>query len=160
MSILKVTATHFILISVSFGEIPEHEINEFAGLFDFRAVDWNHLDHGNPDDYFADSRVMYDTLYETVLYIRSDNANDLINNEIKLQKLKIYNRFIKQLGLFRRANSGDLHKMSTMQRRSNQKRHTLRKVWSGNERNSTARSLNPVADNQWILLNELFDQKS
>ena len=117
-----------------------------------------YLDH--TDDYFADSTVMYDTLYETVLYIRSDNANDFINNEIKLQKLKIYNRFIKQLGLFRRANSGDLHKMSTMQRRSNQKRDTLRKVWSGNGKNSTARSVNPVADNQWILLNELFDQKS
>ena len=91
-----------------------------AGLFDFRSTNSYH--DVKTDDFFADSNIMYDTLYETVLNTDSATVNDVISNETKIQKINTYARFLKQLSLFRILNAGDLVRMT------GQKRHTWRNI--------------------------------
>ena len=90
---------------------------------------------------------MYDTLYETVLNINSGTANDKISNETKIQKIKTYNRFLKQLSLLRKLNTDDLLPMTKVQ---GQKR-----------RNNIQLNNNSLKENsrQWNLLTKFFYQK-
>ena len=129
-----------------YGQAPDQQLESF-GLFDFRSTNRNHDFKTN--HFFTDSNIMYDTLYETVLNTDSATTNDFISEETKIQKVKTYARFIKQLSLFRILNDDDLLQMTKV---SGQKRRIFKNIQI-NE--------NSLKENsrQWNLLTKFFYQK-
>ena len=112
MSSIKIFTNWTFLFCLISGQAPDQQLESF-GLFDFRSTNINN--DVKTVDFFADSNIMYDTLYETVLNTNSGTANDNISNETKIQKIKTYNRFLKQLSLLRKLNTDDLLPMTKVQ---------------------------------------------
>ena len=155
MSPLKILINYsFLFWGKNFGLVAEQAHDqklENFGLFEWnRWTNLHSIDDSKTDDFFADSNIMYDTLYETVLNTKSDTVNDFISNETKIQKIKTYSRFIKQLGLFKIANSDELLQMTKV---PGHKRQTLRKI------NLNANGLTSKTSDHWTLLAEFFHQK-
>ena len=144
MSPLKIFTNWVFLYCLISGQAPDQQLESF-GLFDFRSTNSYH--DVKTVDFFADSNIMYDTLYETVLNINSGTANDKISNETKIQKIKTYNRFLKQLSSLRKLNTDDLLPMTKVQ---GQKR-----------RNNIQLNNNSLKENsrQWNILTKFFYQK-
>ena len=143
MSPLKFLCKCCFLFGIIFGKVHDQQLDEIR-LFDFRSI--------NPavtDDFFADSTIMYNTLYETVLDTDSGMTDDLISNETKIQKIKTYSRFLKQLGVFKIANADDLSKMTKLSAR---KRRTIRKIQLNTD------SLKSETSGHWSLLSKLFHE--
>lgn len=140
---LKILCKWCLLVDLILGRVHGQQLDDI-GLFDFRST--------NPavtDDFFADSTVMYDTLYETVIDTDSGMTDDLISNEMKIQKIKTYSRFLKQLGSFKIANADDLSKMTKLSAR---KRRTFRKIQPNTD------SLESQTSGHWTLLSKLFHE--
>ena len=131
-----------------YGQAPDQQLESF-GLFDFRSTNRNH--DFKTDHLFTDSNIMYDTLYETVLNTDSASTNDFISDETKIQKVKTYAQFLKQLSLFRilPVNGDDLRRMTKV---PGQKR----RIFKNFEINKNSLKEN---SRQWNLLTKFFDQK-
>ena len=143
MSPLKILCKWCFLFGIISGKVQDQQFDNI-GLFDFRST--------NPamtNDFFADSTIMYDTLYETVLDTDSGITDDLISNETKIQKIKTYSQFLKQLGSFKKANADDLFKMTKLSAR---KRRTFRKIQLNTD------SLKSETSGHWTLLSKFFHQ--
>ena len=143
MSPLKIFCKWCFLFGIIFGRVHDQQFDDI-GLFEFRSTN-----AAVTDDFFADSTVMYDTLYETVLDTDSGITDDLISNEMKIQKIKTYSRFLKQLGSFKIANADDLSKMTKLSAR---KRRTFRKIQLNTD------SLKSETSGHWTLLSNFFHQ--
>ena len=155
MSPLKILINcSFLFFGKNFGLVAEQAHDQ--KLANFGLFEWNKwtnlhsIDDSKTGDFFADSNIMYDTLYETVLNTKSDTVNDFISSETKIQKIKTYSRFIKQLGLFKIANSDELLQMTKV---PGHNRQTLRKI------DINANGLTSKTSDHWTLLAEFFRQK-
>ena len=148
MSPLKIFTNWAFLFCLISGQAPGQQL-ESLGLFDFRSAYRNH--DFKTDHFFTDSNIMYDTLYETVLNTDSASTNDFISDETKIQKVKTYAQFLKQLSLFRilPVNGDDLRRMTKV---PGQKR----RIFKNFEINKNSLKEN---SRQWNLLTKFFDQK-
>ena len=105
MTMIKYVAVFLFSSFPVFGIVPDQELPDgpdLVGLFDFRTFDWNHVANSRDDDIFTDSKIMYDTLHENILVTDFDSTKNFISYETKVQKMKIYYRFLKHLSLFKR----------------------------------------------------------
>ena len=146
MSLLKIFTDWTFLFCLISRQAAGQQLERF-GIFDFRSANRNH--DFKTDHFFTDSNIMYDTLYETVLNTDSATTNDFISEETKIQKVKTYARFIKQLSLFRILNDDDLLQMTKV---SGQKRRIFKNIQI-NEHSLKENS------RQWNLLAKFFYQK-
>ena len=78
---------------------PMYDI--MVGLFDFKPS--NRILKAN--DIFVDPKMMYETLYKTVLC--DDSMTETISDKTKIRLMKPYNRLFKQLSLYKKPNAGD-----------------------------------------------------
>ena len=153
MSFLNVQATFLFLLCPIFGEIPKQGMDKLVDLFlaidDGHGMDNSWYGYNMDNDFFADPKVMYGSLFKSVL---NDPKANLIS-ETRLIKIKTYSRFLKQLSSYKRVTNNDLLQMT--KGRSNQKRSSVRKLRSGNANENSPKS---KAENAWSLLNKLFDE--
>ena len=153
MSFLNVQATFLFLLCPIFGEIPKQGMDKLVDLFlaidDGHGMDNSWYGYNMDNDFFADPKVMYGSLFKSVL---NDPKANLIS-ETRLIKIKTYSRFLKQLSSYKRVTNNDLLQMTKTQGRSNQKRSL--KFRSGNANENSPKS---KAENAWSLLNKLFDE--
>ena len=147
---LKVVMNCSLVFCLIAGQALNQKL-ESLGLFEFRSTNWNSVADSKTDNFFADSNTMYDTLYETVLNTDSASTNDFISDETKIQKVKTYAQFLKQLSLFRilPVNGDDLRRMTKV---PGQKR----RIFKNFEINKNSLKEN---SRQWNLLTKFFDQK-
>ena len=147
MSLFKIFTNWTFLFCLISGQAPDQQLESF-GLFDFRSANRNH--DFKTDYFFTDSNIMYDTLYETVLNTDSATTNDFISDETKIQKVKTYAQFLKQLSLFRILNGDDLLRLTKV---PGQKRRIFKNIQI-NE--------NSLKENsrQWNLLTNFFNKNN
>ena len=119
-----------------FGKVPEQENLDLFGLLDFRTFDWNHVANSRDDDIFTDSKIMYGTLHENILVTDFDSTKNFISYETKVQKMKIYYRFLKHLSLFKRLaiyfnwKTVKVNQPKTEERSMIRSEQPCRKTWS------------------------------
>ena len=94
------TAFYFLVFNFAQKTVESHTVDPMydimVGLFDFKPS--NRILKAN--DIFVDPKMMYETLYKTVL-------TETISDETKIQLMKPYSRLFKQLSLYKKPNAGD-----------------------------------------------------
>ena len=94
----------FLVLSI-FGRksVESHTVDPLydimVGLFDFKPS--NRILEAN--DIFVDPKMMYETLYKTVLC--DDSMTETISDETKIRLMKPYSRLFKQLSLYKKPNA-------------------------------------------------------
>ena len=114
-------------------------------MFDFGTLNWNHVTDGQDDIFFTDSKIMYDTMQETFEVVDFDSTKNFISNKTKFQKIKIYNRFLKHLSMFKRLGT----------ERTSKSR--VRTALSENAKYQNARFLDLKVKNEWNLFTQFFN---
>ena len=147
-----------------FGIVPDQEIPDLVGLFDFRTFDWNHVADTHNDDVFTDSKIMYDTLHENVLATDFDSTKNFISYETKLQKIKIYYHFVKHLSMFKRLDASNSYQLKNVEFQPIQRRRTfqssVRTATTENPKFPNSSLLNSKVENDLALLTQFFNAKS
>ena len=94
------TAFSFLVFNFAQKTVESHTVDPLydimVGLFDFKPS--NRILKAN--DIFVDPKMMYETLYKTVL-------TETISDETKIRLMKPYSRLFKQLSLYKKPNAGD-----------------------------------------------------
>ena len=91
-----------------------------TGLFDFKPTNG----HAQANDFYSDPKMMYGTLYKTILY--NDAAAETISDETKIRHFKPYNQLFKQLSLYKKPNADDWARMAKEGSRKSSNNHWKR----------------------------------
>ena len=164
MTMIKYVVVFLFSSIPVFGIVPDQEIPDLVGLFDFRTFDWNHVVDTHNADVFTDSKIMYDTLHDSVLVTDFDSTKNFISYETKLQKIKIYYQFVKHLSMFKRLDASNSYQLKNVEFQPIQRRRTfqssVRTATTENPKFPNSSLLNSKVENDLALLTQFFNAKS